>query len=122
MITESGPRPRIAQFHVGTMPEFSTMRMTVRSGARVRWRTVRGTTNPWPGLSSIVLSFRSIRSLPSTTKKNSSSSSCLCQWYSTLDDAYADDGAIDLAERLIEPFVLAALGHRFDVDELKWAV
>jgi hypothetical protein len=40
----------------------------------------------------------------------------------TLDDAHADDGAVDLAERLIEPFVLAALGHRFDVDELEWAV
>lgn len=26
----------------------------------------------------------------------------------TLDDANADDGAVDLAERLIEPFVLAA--------------
>ena len=31
------------------MPAPSTIRMTARSGARVRWTTPFGTTNPWPG-------------------------------------------------------------------------
>jgi len=55
------------QFPVGTMPAFSTMRITVRSTARVRCTTPLGITNPWRGPSSTVRSSRSIRSLPSTT-------------------------------------------------------
>ncbi len=52
---------------VGTTPAGSTMRITVRSGARVRWRTPRGTTKPCCGSSSTVRPSRSTSSRPSTT-------------------------------------------------------
>src|SRR5262249_25679663 len=67
---------------VGTMPAFSTMSMIVRFGARVRWSTPLGTTKPWPGSRGTSRPSMSTNSWPSSTKKNSSSSSCLCQWYS----------------------------------------
>src|SRR4029077_6351072 len=51
-------------------------------GARVRWTTPFGTTKPCRWASSTLLSSRSIMKRPSRTKKNSSSLSCLCQWYS----------------------------------------
>jgi hypothetical protein len=53
--------------------------LTVRSGARVRWRTPFGTTNPWRGARSTTRSSRSMRNRPSSTKKNSSMSLCSCQ-------------------------------------------
>ena len=55
------------QSPVGMIPAFSTMRTTVRSGARVRCRTPWGTTKPWRALSSTVRSSRSIKNRPSIT-------------------------------------------------------
>ena len=55
------------QLPVGTIVPFSTIRIAVRRGARVRCRVLFGTTNPWRGPSSTVLSSRSIKSRPSTT-------------------------------------------------------
>src|ERR1051326_213008 len=52
---------------VGTIPAFSTIRITVRWGARVRCSTPFGTTKPCCGVSSIVRSSRSIRKRPATT-------------------------------------------------------
>lgn len=52
---------------VGTMPAFSTIKITARFGARVRCWTPRDTTNPCRGSSSIVRPSRSISSFPSTT-------------------------------------------------------
>ena len=52
---------------VGSMPLFSTIRTTVRSGARVRWTTRRGTTKPCPGSRATVRGSRSMSSCPSTT-------------------------------------------------------
>src|SRR5262249_13608562 len=64
---------------VGTMPAVSTIRITTRSGARVRCLTPLGTTNPCHRCRSTDRSSRSIIKCPSRTKKNSSSLSCLCQ-------------------------------------------
>ncbi len=55
------------QFPVGMIPTFSTMRITVLCGARVRCRTPLGTTVPCLGPSSIVRPSRSINSFPSST-------------------------------------------------------
>src|SRR5262249_38620798 len=59
--------PREGQSPVGMIPAFSTIRMTVRCGARVRCITPLGTTKPWRGSSSTVRPSRSISSRPSTT-------------------------------------------------------
>src|SRR5262249_41783010 len=55
------------QSPVGIMPAFSTIRMTVRCGARVRCTVPFGTTNPCRGARATVPPSRSIRSWPSTT-------------------------------------------------------
>ena len=55
------------QSPVGMIPAFSTIRMTVRCGARVRCRTPLGTTMPCHGASSTVRSSRSMSNCPSTT-------------------------------------------------------
>jgi len=55
------------QSPVGIIPAFSTMRITVRSGARVRCRTPLGTTKPCRGASSTVRCSRSIKKRPWTT-------------------------------------------------------
>src|SRR5438045_5333636 len=55
------------QLPVGIIPAFSTISITVLSGARVRCITPFGTTVPCRGPSSIVRPSRSINSLPSTT-------------------------------------------------------
>ena len=52
---------------VGTIPAFSTMRITQRSGARVRCTTPRGTTKPCRGSNSIDRPSRSMMKRPSTT-------------------------------------------------------
>ena len=52
---------------VGRMPLFSTISTTVRCGARVRWTTRWGTTNPCPGSSVTVWSSRSMSNWPLTT-------------------------------------------------------
>lgn len=52
---------------VGMIPAFSTIRITVRCGARVRCSTPLGTTKPCPGESSTSRASRSISNLPSTT-------------------------------------------------------
>src|SRR5437870_11862196 len=75
-------RPRRYASPVGTMAAVSTIRITARSGARVRCLTLLGTTNPWCGCRSTERSSRSMTKCPSKAKKNSSSLSCLCQWYS----------------------------------------
>jgi len=67
---------------VGTMPAFSTIKITARSGARVRCTSPFGTTNPSRGPKSTERSSRSIIEWPSRTKTTSSSRSCLCQCYS----------------------------------------
>src|SRR6478752_10338448 len=74
--------PRRYASPVGTTAAVSTIRMPARSGARVRCLTPLGTTNPCCGCKSTERSSRSMMKCPSKTKKNSSSLSCLCQWYS----------------------------------------
>ena len=56
-----------SQSPVGTIPALSTIRITVRSGERVRCKTPLGTTNPCLGLSPTVRPSRSMVSSPSTT-------------------------------------------------------
>src|SRR5262249_35706247 len=67
---------------VGTIVAVSIIRMTAFSGARVRWITPFGTTKPCCGESATERPSRSMMNVPLSTKKNSSSLSCLCQWYS----------------------------------------
>ena len=55
------------QLPVGMIPAFSTISITVRSKARVRCTTPRGTTKPCRGANSTVRSSRSTNSRPSTT-------------------------------------------------------
>jgi hypothetical protein len=55
------------QFPVGMMAAFSTIRTTVRCGARVRCRTPLGTTSPWRGSRVTTRPWRSMRSWPSIT-------------------------------------------------------
>jgi hypothetical protein len=57
----------LRQSPVGTIPAFSTIRITVLCGARVRCTMPFGTTKPCPGTSSTMRSSRSMSSLPSTT-------------------------------------------------------
>ena len=50
----------VFQLPVGMMPAFSTIRITVRCGARVRCIVPCGTTKPCPGASSTMRPSRSI--------------------------------------------------------------
>src|SRR5262249_12194449 len=67
---------------VGTIVAVSIIRTTAFSGARVRWITPFGTTKPCCGESATERPSRSMMNVPLSTKKNSSSLSRLCQWYS----------------------------------------
>ena len=57
----------VLQSPVGCTPAGSTIRITVFSGARVRWTTPWGTVKPCPGVSSTLRPSRSISSRPLTT-------------------------------------------------------
>ena len=96
-------------------PAGSTIRIVVRTGgagavhdpARNRVGLVAAVTVSAPSMS--------ISSVPSSTRKNSSSTSCLCQCGSRPRSPRADDRVVDLGERLVEPG-LDGGGLRVEVD------
>ncbi len=102
------------------MPAFSTIRITVRFGARVRWTIVSGTTNPCPGASSTVSSPSRIdQQLAVDHVKELVVVIVLVPVILAFDNAHAHHRVVHLAERLIEPFVVAGVGNRINVDDLQ---
>ena len=96
----------------------STIKITVRSGARGRWRTPFGTTKPCRGARLITRSSRSIRNRPSSTKKFIDIFVFVPVIFA-LHNGHPDDRIVYLAKRLVVPFVGARVGQLLHIDQFK---